>query len=91
MSFLCHRQLGNLLWIPTFWCAFKNQHVAYNCCPDSLFQNIVPHGSIKDVLELFVPENELSSVRAKAEMLPAVEITKVSLCADAVAVYLLKG
>ncbi|KAK2530794.1 Papss2 [Columba guinea] len=42
-------------------------------------QNIVPHGSIKDVLELFVPENNLSSVRAKAEMLPAVEITKLDL------------
>ncbi|XP_075573473.1 bifunctional 3'-phosphoadenosine 5'-phosphosulfate synthase 2 [Pelecanus crispus] len=42
-------------------------------------QNIVPHGSIKDVLELFVPENKLNSVRAEAEMLPSVEITKLDL------------
>ncbi|XP_008936528.1 PREDICTED: bifunctional 3'-phosphoadenosine 5'-phosphosulfate synthase 2-like, partial [Merops nubicus] len=42
-------------------------------------QNIVPHGSIKDVIELFVPENKLSSVRAEAEMLPSVEITKLDL------------
>uniref|UniRef100_A0A8C5TXV8 adenylyl-sulfate kinase n=1 Tax=Malurus cyaneus samueli TaxID=2593467 RepID=A0A8C5TXV8_9PASS len=42
-------------------------------------QNIVPHGSIRDVLELFVPENKLSSVRAEAEKLPAVEITKLDL------------
>lgn len=42
-----------------------------------LLQNIVPQGSIKDVLELFVPEDKLSSVRAEAEKLPAVEITKV--------------
>ena len=44
----------------------------------------MPPGSIKDVLELFVPENKLNSVRAEAEMLPSVEITKVSSCADAV-------
>ncbi|NWV22035.1 PAPS2 synthase, partial [Origma solitaria] len=42
-------------------------------------QNIVPQGSIKDVLELFVPEDKLSSVRAEAEKLPAVEITKLDL------------
>ncbi|NWV74385.1 PAPS2 synthase, partial [Dasyornis broadbenti] len=42
-------------------------------------QNIVPQGSIKDVLELFVPENKLSSVQAEAEKLPAVEITKLDL------------
>ncbi|XP_027548705.1 bifunctional 3'-phosphoadenosine 5'-phosphosulfate synthase 2 isoform X1 [Neopelma chrysocephalum] len=42
-------------------------------------QNIVPRGSIKDVLELFVPENKLSSVRAEAEKLPSVEITKLDL------------
>lgn len=45
--------------------------------PVSVFQNIVPQGSVKDVLELFVPEDKLSSVRAEAEKLPAVEITKV--------------
>ena len=44
----------------------------------------MPTGSIKDVLELFVPENKLNSVRAEAEMLPSVEITKVSSRADAV-------
>lgn len=53
-----------------------------NCCL-SLFQNIVPHGSVKDVLELFVPENKLDHVRAEAEMLPSVEITKVPLRAGA--------
>ncbi|NXQ39451.1 PAPS2 synthase, partial [Catharus fuscescens] len=42
-------------------------------------QNIVPQGSVKDVLELFVPEDKLSSVRAEAEKLPAVEITKLDL------------
>lgn len=42
-------------------------------------QNIVPQGSVKDVLELFVPEDKLSSVRAEAETLPAVEITKLDL------------
>lgn len=50
----------------------------------SVFQNIVPHSSIKDVLELFVPENKLNSVQAEAEMLPSIEITKVSSCMDAV-------
>ncbi|NWX37079.1 PAPS2 synthase, partial [Notiomystis cincta] len=43
------------------------------------FSNIVPQGSIKDVLELFVPEDKLSSVQAEAEKLPAVEITKLDL------------
>ncbi|XP_072786959.1 bifunctional 3'-phosphoadenosine 5'-phosphosulfate synthase 2 isoform X1 [Taeniopygia guttata] len=42
-------------------------------------QNIVPQGSVKDVLELFVPEDKLSSVRAEAEKLPALEITKLDL------------
>lgn len=45
--------------------------------PASVFQNIVPQGSVKDVLELFVPEDKLSSVRAEAEQLPVLEITKV--------------
>lgn len=48
----------------------------------SLFQNIVPHSSVKDILELFVPENKLNTVQAEAEMLPSVEITKVSSCMD---------
>ncbi|XP_030909255.1 bifunctional 3'-phosphoadenosine 5'-phosphosulfate synthase 2 [Melopsittacus undulatus] len=42
-------------------------------------QNIVPHSSVKDILELFVPENKLSTVQAEAEMLPSVEITKLDL------------
>ncbi|NWY05829.1 PAPS2 synthase, partial [Nothoprocta ornata] len=42
-------------------------------------QNIVPQSSIKDVLELFVPENKLDFVRAEADALPAVEITKLDL------------
>ncbi|NWT74383.1 PAPS2 synthase, partial [Prunella himalayana] len=42
-------------------------------------QNIVPQGSVRDVLELFVPEDKLSSVRAEAEKLPALEITKLDL------------
>nr|XP_030131596.3 bifunctional 3'-phosphoadenosine 5'-phosphosulfate synthase 2 [Taeniopygia guttata] len=42
-------------------------------------QNIVPQGSVKDVLELFVPEDKVSSVRAEAEKLPALEITKLDL------------
>ncbi|KAM6347358.1 LOW QUALITY PROTEIN: bifunctional 3'-phosphoadenosine 5'-phosphosulfate synthase 2 [Alca torda] len=42
-------------------------------------QNIVPRGSVRDVLELFVPENKLQSARAEAEALPSVEITKLDL------------
>nr|XP_013803633.1 PREDICTED: bifunctional 3'-phosphoadenosine 5'-phosphosulfate synthase 2 [Apteryx mantelli mantelli] len=42
-------------------------------------QNIVPQSSIKDVLELFVPENKLDFVRAEADTLPSVEITKLDL------------
>ncbi|NXV11694.1 PAPS2 synthase, partial [Cepphus grylle] len=42
-------------------------------------QNIVPRGSVKDVLELFVPENKLQGARAEAEMLPSVEITQLDL------------
>ncbi|NXD15291.1 PAPS2 synthase, partial [Nothocercus nigrocapillus] len=42
-------------------------------------QNIVPQSSIKDVLELFVPENKLDFVRAEADMLPSLEITKLDL------------
>ncbi|XP_054238084.1 bifunctional 3'-phosphoadenosine 5'-phosphosulfate synthase 2 [Indicator indicator] len=42
-------------------------------------QNIVPQSSVKDVLELFVPENELERVRAEAETLPCLQITEVDL------------
>ncbi|XP_068807213.1 bifunctional 3'-phosphoadenosine 5'-phosphosulfate synthase 2 isoform X1 [Struthio camelus] len=42
-------------------------------------QNIVPKSSVKDVLELFVPENKLDFARAEADMLPSVEITKLDL------------
>ncbi|XP_075697313.1 bifunctional 3'-phosphoadenosine 5'-phosphosulfate synthase 2 [Rhinoderma darwinii] len=40
---------------------------------------IVPSGAIKEVHELFVPENKLNQTREEAENLPAVEITKVDL------------
>lgn len=43
----------------------------------SLFQNIVPCASVKDVFELFVPKNKLDAARAEANALPSVEITKV--------------
>ncbi|KFV69222.1 Bifunctional 3'-phosphoadenosine 5'-phosphosulfate synthase 2, partial [Dryobates pubescens] len=42
-------------------------------------QNIVPRSSVQDVLELFVPENELDRVRAEAETLPCLEITELDL------------
>ncbi|EHH64850.1 hypothetical protein EGM_18173 [Macaca fascicularis] len=41
-------------------------------------QNIVPHTIIKDIHELFVPENKLDHVRAEAETLPSLSITKKS-------------
>lgn len=43
----------------------------------------MPRGSVKDVLELFVPENKLQSARAEAETLPSIEITKVLPRVDA--------
>lgn len=42
-------------------------------------QNIVPHTIIKDIHELFVPENKLDHVRAEAETLPSLSITKLDL------------
>ncbi|XP_068025308.1 LOW QUALITY PROTEIN: bifunctional 3'-phosphoadenosine 5'-phosphosulfate synthase 2 [Melanerpes formicivorus] len=42
-------------------------------------QNIVPWSSVHDVLELFVPEDELGRVRAEAETLPCLEITELDL------------
>lgn len=44
------------------------------------FQNIVPHTIINSIHELFVPENKLDQVRAEAETLPALSITKVTGC-----------
>lgn len=41
------------------------------------FQNIVPHTVMKGIHELFVPENKLDQVRAEAEALPSLQITKV--------------
>lgn len=64
---------GTLLWD----IAFLVRTNVLQVLPVSVFQNIMPQGSVKDVLELFVPEDKLSSVRAEAEKLPAVEITKV--------------
>ncbi|XP_007470380.1 PREDICTED: bifunctional 3'-phosphoadenosine 5'-phosphosulfate synthase 2 [Lipotes vexillifer] len=42
-------------------------------------QNIVPHTIIKGIHELFVPENKLDQVRAEAEVLPSLSITKLDL------------
>ncbi|XP_072851376.1 bifunctional 3'-phosphoadenosine 5'-phosphosulfate synthase 2 isoform X3 [Pogona vitticeps] len=42
-------------------------------------QNIVPSTAIKDVLELFVPENKIEEARAEANTLPSVKITKLDL------------
>lgn len=59
--------------------------------PVSVSQNIVPQGSVKDVLELFVPEDKLSSVRAEAEKLPVLEITKVLSHTASDTIELLQG
>lgn len=71
---------GTLLWDIAFLVRSSLSQVL----PVPVFQNIVPQGSVKDVLELFVPEDKLSSVRAEAEKLPAVEITKVLSHTDTV-------
>ncbi|XP_056675063.1 bifunctional 3'-phosphoadenosine 5'-phosphosulfate synthase 2 isoform X2 [Monodelphis domestica] len=42
-------------------------------------QSIVPHTVIKGIHELFVPENKVNAVRAKAEKLPSLPITKLDL------------
>ncbi|KAM4636244.1 bifunctional 3'-phosphoadenosine 5'-phosphosulfate synthase 2 isoform 1-T1 [Discoglossus pictus] len=42
-------------------------------------RSIVPSGAIKDVHELFVPENMLSQAQAEAKSLPSLEITKLDL------------
>ncbi|XP_046312764.1 bifunctional 3'-phosphoadenosine 5'-phosphosulfate synthase 2 isoform X3 [Marmota monax] len=42
-------------------------------------QNIVPHATIRGIHELFVPENKLDQVRAEAENLPSLLITKLDL------------
>ncbi|XP_053063848.1 bifunctional 3'-phosphoadenosine 5'-phosphosulfate synthase 2 isoform X2 [Acinonyx jubatus] len=42
-------------------------------------QNIVPHTIMKGIHELFVPENKLDQVRAEAEALPSLAITKLDL------------
>ncbi|XP_059114919.1 bifunctional 3'-phosphoadenosine 5'-phosphosulfate synthase 2 isoform X1 [Peromyscus eremicus] len=42
-------------------------------------QNIVPHTTIKGIHELFVPENKIDQVRAEAETLPSLSITKLDL------------
>ncbi|XP_075469020.1 bifunctional 3'-phosphoadenosine 5'-phosphosulfate synthase 2 isoform X2 [Ascaphus truei] len=42
-------------------------------------QSIVPYAAIKDIHELFVPENKLNLVRDEAETLPAFEITELDL------------
>ncbi|KAH0521417.1 Bifunctional 3'-phosphoadenosine 5'-phosphosulfate synthase 2 [Microtus ochrogaster] len=45
----------------------------------NLSSNIVPHTTIKGIHELFVPENKIDQVRAEAETLPALSITKLDL------------
>lgn len=42
-------------------------------------QNIVPHTTIKGIHELFVPENKIDQIRAEAETLPSLPITKLDL------------
>ncbi|XP_026575709.1 bifunctional 3'-phosphoadenosine 5'-phosphosulfate synthase 2 isoform X3 [Pseudonaja textilis] len=42
-------------------------------------QNLVPSTAIKDVLELFVPENKVEQTWAKAGTLPSINITKLDL------------
>ncbi|XP_070608346.1 bifunctional 3'-phosphoadenosine 5'-phosphosulfate synthase 2 isoform X2 [Erythrolamprus reginae] len=42
-------------------------------------QNLVPSCAIKDVLELFVPENKVEQTWAKAGTLPSVNISKLDL------------
>ncbi|XP_026542548.1 bifunctional 3'-phosphoadenosine 5'-phosphosulfate synthase 2 isoform X2 [Notechis scutatus] len=42
-------------------------------------QNLVPSSAIKDVLELFVPENKVEQTWAKAGTLPSINITKLDL------------
>ncbi|XP_039207939.1 bifunctional 3'-phosphoadenosine 5'-phosphosulfate synthase 2 isoform X1 [Crotalus tigris] len=42
-------------------------------------QSIVPSTAIKDVLELFVPENKVEQTWAKAGTLPSINITKLDL------------
>ncbi|XP_027983408.2 LOW QUALITY PROTEIN: bifunctional 3'-phosphoadenosine 5'-phosphosulfate synthase 2 [Eptesicus fuscus] len=42
-------------------------------------QSIVPHTVINGIHELFVPENKLDQVRAEAEALPSLPITKLDL------------
>ncbi|XP_074855621.1 bifunctional 3'-phosphoadenosine 5'-phosphosulfate synthase 2 isoform X2 [Carettochelys insculpta] len=42
-------------------------------------QNIVPKTVIKDVVELFVPENQIGEAQAEANRLPSLEVTKLDL------------
>uniref|UniRef100_A0A8C8SFU2 3'-phosphoadenosine 5'-phosphosulfate synthase 2 n=1 Tax=Pelusios castaneus TaxID=367368 RepID=A0A8C8SFU2_9SAUR len=42
-------------------------------------QNIVPRTMIKDIQELFVPENEIGLAQDDANLLPTLEITKLDL------------
>ncbi|XP_032087822.1 bifunctional 3'-phosphoadenosine 5'-phosphosulfate synthase 2 isoform X1 [Thamnophis elegans] len=42
-------------------------------------QNLVPSTAIKEVLELFVPENKVEQTWAKAGTLPSINITKLDL------------
>lgn len=39
---------------------------------------MVPSGAVRNVRELFVPENRIEATKAEAEQLPALNINKVS-------------
>lgn len=60
----------------TFFFKFSFQVVTNSAS----LQNIVPHTIINGIHELFVPENKLDQVRAEAETLPSLSITKVMVC-----------
>lgn len=60
--------------------AFFSQWTFQIVTNSASFQNILPHTIIKGIHELFVPENELDQVRAEAEALPSLSITKVRRC-----------
>ena len=46
-------------------------------CVKFLFQEVVPTSAVQAVKELFVPPAKVAAVKAEAEALPSMEITKV--------------
>ncbi|CAL8391113.1 unnamed protein product [Arctogadus glacialis] len=62
----------------------KTGELTVNECIDQVLellreQNIVPSGKLKEVNDLFVPENKLSLAVADAAILPTISITKLDL------------